>query len=133
MRNFWADSTGAYDKQHFLAPAELDNNAVYALKKGNDGLIYIGTDAKGIGVYDLKNKKFNKWQDINGYSSYPEFGSVYAISQDPDCSLWLGTSGYGLIHLKINRNAAGKLSLAFLESMDCVYWAKIGASVEMLS
>ena len=43
-----------------------------------------------------------------------EFGSVYAIKQDADNSLWLGTSGYGLIHLKINRDT-GKLSLLFLE------------------
>ena len=40
--------------------------------------------------------------------TYPEFGSVYAILQDEDSSLWLGTSGYGLIHLKINRDQAGK-------------------------
>ncbi|MEP7144810.1 MAG: response regulator, partial [Ferruginibacter sp.] len=115
IQNFWSDTAAAYNKKYFLAPVELDNNAIYALKKGADELIYIGTDAKGIGVYDLKNKKFNKWQDIRGYNAYPEFGSVYAISQDPDYSLWLGTSGYGLIHLKINRDRSGKLSLAFLE------------------
>ncbi|MEO5892164.1 MAG: response regulator, partial [Ferruginibacter sp.] len=115
IKNFWSDTAAAYNKQYFLAPAELDNNSVYALKKGNDGLIYIGTDAKGIGVYDLANKKFNKWQDVIGNGSYPEFGSVYAIKQDTDNSLWLGTSGYGLIHLKINREKTGKLSLAFLE------------------
>ena len=88
---------------------------MYVLKKGNDELIYIGTDAKGIGVYDLKSKQFNKWSDIKGYAKYAEFGSVYAIKQDPDNSLWLGTSGYGLIHLKINRDKSGKLSLVFLE------------------
>ena len=115
IQNFWPDRIVAYNKQYFLAPAELDNNSVYALKKGNDELIYIGTDGKGIGVYDLKNKQFNKWSDIKGYAAYPEFGSVYAIKQDPDNSLWLGTSGYGLIHLKINRGRSGKLSLAFLE------------------
>ena len=115
MQNFWSDADADANKQYFVAPAELDNNAVYALNKGDDDLIYIGTDGKGIGIYDLKNKKFHKWPSVNGHDAWPEFGSVYAIYQDPDHSLWLGTSGYGLIHLKINRDTKGNLSIAFLE------------------
>ncbi|MEO6546996.1 MAG: two-component regulator propeller domain-containing protein [Ferruginibacter sp.] len=115
IKNFWSDALSSFNKQYFLAPDVLEHNAVYALKKGNDDLIYIGTDAKGIEVYDLKNKKFNKWPEISGANEYAEFGSVYAISQDSDNSLWLGTSGYGLIHLKINREKTGRLTLAFLE------------------
>ncbi len=52
IQNFWPDAQPAINKQYFLAPAELDNNAVYALKKGNDELVYFGTDGKGVGVYD---------------------------------------------------------------------------------
>jgi ligand-binding sensor domain-containing protein/DNA-binding response OmpR family regulator/signal transduction histidine kinase len=114
-QNFWATKSTSIKKQYFLAPEELDNNAVYALKKGNDDLIYIGTDGKGIGVYDQKNKKFNKWSSIKGNDAWPEFGSVYAIFQDTDNSLWLGTSGYGLIHLKINSDQKGNLSVTFLQ------------------
>lgn len=112
---FWSDATTAINKKYITAPADLDNNAVYALKKGTDDLVYIGTDGKGIGIYDLKTKQFNKWSAIAGHNAYPEFGSVYAIKQDADQSLWLGTSGYGLIHLKINRDKSGNLSVAFLE------------------
>ena len=112
---FWTEQHPVSARQYFLAPTQLDHNSVYALKKGNDGLIYIGSDAKGIGVYDLQSKRFHHWQDIKGYANYAEFGSVYAIRQDADNSLWLGTSGYGLIHLKINKERLGKLSLAFLE------------------
>ncbi|GAB2812805.1 hybrid sensor histidine kinase/response regulator [Ferruginibacter profundus] len=115
FQHFWSDTIVSYNKKYFSAPAELDNNAVYVLKKGADELVYIGTDGKGIGVYDLQTRQFNKWAAIAGHDAYPEFGSVYAIKQDADNSLWLGTSGYGLIHLKINRDKAGKLSLAFLE------------------
>lgn len=115
IQNFWNDGGIVNNKKSFLSPSELDNNSVYALKKGNDELIYIGTDGKGIGVYDLKNKHFHKWLDIKGSRSYPEFGSVYAIKQDADNSLWLGTSGYGLIHLKISRDKAGLLAIVFLE------------------
>jgi len=113
--HFWSDTIASFNKKYFLSPAELDNNAVYALKKGNDELIYIGTDGKGIGVYDLRTKQFKRWSAIKGHDAYPEFGSVYAIQQDADQSLWLGTSGFGLIHLKINRDKAGQLSVAFLE------------------
>jgi len=115
IQNFWSDTMALYKKQYFLAPVELDNNAVYALKKGDDNLVYIGTDGKGLGVYDLISKQFVKWSAIKGYNDHPSFGSVYAISQDADHSLWLGTSGYGLIHLKIERDQSGKLFLAFLE------------------
>ncbi|MBL0358271.1 MAG: response regulator [Chitinophagaceae bacterium] len=112
---FWSDTIESFNKRYYLAPGELDNNSVYALKKGNDELIYIGTDGKGIGVYDLKTKQFNRWSSIKDHDAYPEFGSVYAIKQDVDHSLWLGTSGFGLIHLKINRGKAGQLAVAFLE------------------
>ncbi len=98
MRNFWSDGQQVLEKQSFLSPAELDNNSIYSLKKGSDDLIYIGTDAKGLGVYDLKSKKFQKWANIKEHDKYPEFGSIYAIFQDKDHSVWLGTSGYGLIH-----------------------------------
>lgn len=115
IKDFWNDQLTHNTKQFFSAPEQLDNNAVYSLKKGTDDLIYIGTDGKGIGVYDLKNNKFNKWTNIKGHEDYPDFGSVYAILQDTDRSVWLGTSGYGLIHLKINRYRSGILSLEFLE------------------
>jgi signal transduction histidine kinase/ligand-binding sensor domain-containing protein/DNA-binding response OmpR family regulator len=115
IQNFWTTPQPAVNKQYFSAPGELDNNAVYSLKKGNDELIYIGSDGKGIGVYDLKSKRFNKWSDIKNHDTHPEFGSVYAIYQDQDSSLWLGTSGYGLVHLKIKRDRLGKLSLVSLE------------------
>lgn len=115
IHNFWSAEDGSREKQYFLAPADLDNNAVYALKKGDDGLIYIGTDGKGIGIYDLERKKFHRWTQVKGNDKWPEFGSVYAIWQDADHSLWLGTSGYGLIHLKINKDPNGNLSVSFLE------------------
>jgi signal transduction histidine kinase/ligand-binding sensor domain-containing protein/DNA-binding response OmpR family regulator len=113
--DFWGTQQPVMNKKYFSTPSELDNNSVYSLKRGNDDLIYIGTDGKGLGIYDLKNKKFNKWSDVKGHDTHPEFGSVYNIYQDEDNSLWLGTSGYGLVHLKINRDKSGQLTLAFLE------------------
>ncbi|MET0393931.1 MAG: two-component regulator propeller domain-containing protein [Chitinophagaceae bacterium] len=102
-------------RQLLTAPASLDNNAVYALLKGADGLVYIGTDGKGIGVYDERAKKFYRWSDIRRLTAVSEFGSVYTIRQDHDSSLWIGTSSYGLVHLRIGREATGGLSLSFFE------------------
>lgn len=115
LPNFWQPGSDLTKRKYFLSPGELDNNAVFALKKGTDQLIYIGTDGKGIGVYDTRNRKFHKWASIEGYDKHPEFGSVYAIYQDDDHSVWLGTSSYGLIHLKLRLNNNGSVSLVFLE------------------
>jgi len=118
IRDFWSGQPSISGKEYFMAPKQLDNNAVYALLKGLDNVIYIGTDGKGIGVYDCKTKMFFKWSDIRGHDAYTTFGSVYAVLQDKDHSLWLGTSGYGLIHLKIDKDAAGKFFVAFVEKYE---------------
>lgn len=90
----------------------LDNNAVYALKRGKGPYIYIGTDGQGIGIYDLQFNRMIRWKDVAGSAALPAFGSVYAILEDKDSSLWLGTSGNGLIHLKLTRDPAGNFSVS---------------------
>ncbi|WEK19635.1 MAG: two-component regulator propeller domain-containing protein [Candidatus Pedobacter colombiensis] len=91
----------------------LENNSVYALKKGIEPYVYIGTDGSGIGIYDLITKRSLSWSDVLGTAALPAFGSVYAILQDRDSSLWLGTSGSGLIHLKLTQNNQGVLSVKY--------------------
>ncbi|MDN3587132.1 response regulator [Pedobacter aquatilis] len=89
----------------------LENNSVFAIKRGLDQLIYIGTDGKGISIYDQKTAKTFSWKGIRGTSKLPDFKSVYTIIQDKDSSIWIGTSGYGLIHLKVERNANATISI----------------------
>lgn len=113
--NFWLPGNANAQRTYFSAPTQLDNNAVFAIKRGPDQLVYIGTDGKGIGVYDPARKKFHHWQEIEGHNRYPEFGSVYAILPDNDSSLWLGTSSYGIVHCKIQQDPDGRLHLSFLE------------------
>ncbi len=79
------------------------NNAVFSLCKGKDDLIFIGTDGKGLNVFDLKQSKFISWPEIIGNESCKYFKSTYAIYQDEDGFIWLGTNGYGMIRLKISR------------------------------
>ncbi|MFL9845289.1 hybrid sensor histidine kinase/response regulator transcription factor [Flavobacterium rhizosphaerae] len=80
------------------------DNAVYALCKGNNDLLFIGTDDEGITVLDLNTSKVINWKDIEGSNTCGYFKSVYAIYQDDDKNIWLGTNGYGMIKLKIERN-----------------------------
>ncbi len=81
----------------------LENNAVFAIKRGIDQLMYLGTDGEGIDVYDLQSNRTINWKDIKGTAKLPYFKSVYTIIQEQDSSVWIGTSGYGLIHLKLTR------------------------------
>ncbi|MFT4092747.1 MAG: two-component regulator propeller domain-containing protein, partial [Niabella sp.] len=99
----------------FSFPGQLDNNAVYALKSSAyNNLIYIGSDALGLGIFNKSNNHFYKWKNIEGANNISSFGSVYSIYEDTDSSLWLGTSGYGLIHIKFNVNNA-KISISLYE------------------
>lgn len=92
-------------------PKTLNNNSVYTILRGNDDLIYIGTDGEGLNLYDQVKHRFISWQEIENYSQSPAFAAVYAIIQDTDNSIWLGTSGHGLIHLKLVRQKNGKFRL----------------------
>ncbi|MEJ1222770.1 hybrid sensor histidine kinase/response regulator transcription factor [Sediminicola sp. 1XM1-17] len=80
------------------------NNSVYALHKGQDSLIFIGTDGEGIDVFDLKKSRLIPWSQIMGSEKSEYFKSTYAMYQDKKGYLWLGTNGYGIIRLKIDRN-----------------------------
>lgn len=117
INHFSGDSIPPVLNNEIVAPDKLDNNSVYALQKAADGLIYIGSDAIGIGVFDTKQQRFFKWGDIAKSFSVPAFGSVYAIYPDADNSLWLGTSGYGLVHVKLERTLTNNLRLILAEKL----------------
>ena len=111
FNNFWSSGNAVQQPQKIDVSNGLDNNAVFAIKKGIDQLIYIGTDGKGISVHDQQTNKTTNWKNIKGSAQLPEFRSVYAIIQDRDSSVWIGTSGYGLMHLKLIRNADRSIAI----------------------
>lgn len=90
------------------------NNAVYALLQAKDSLLLMGTDGPGITLFDLKTEKLIAWEDVVGIPKKIRFKSVYALYQDIDGAIWAGTSGHGLIRLKISRSPSG----IALESLD---------------
>ncbi|MFT4973486.1 MAG: signal transduction histidine kinase/DNA-binding response OmpR family regulator, partial [Saprospiraceae bacterium] len=87
------------------------NNAVFSLCKGQDGLLFIGTDGDGITIYDLKKSKLISWSEISGSEHCDYFKSIYSIYQDEKGFIWLGTNGYGMIRFKIERSG-DKLKLS---------------------
>ncbi|MFC3559903.1 hybrid sensor histidine kinase/response regulator transcription factor [Pedobacter jamesrossensis] len=109
--NFWKKGNETIKPKKIDLTTGLENNSVFALKRGSDQLIYIGTDGQGISVYDQKLAKTINWKNIKGAAKLPDFKSVYTIIQDKDSSVWMGTSGYGLVHLKLNRNIDGSISI----------------------
>ncbi|KRB55884.1 hybrid sensor histidine kinase/response regulator transcription factor [Flavobacterium sp. Root186] len=77
------------------------NNAVFSLYKGQNDLIFIGTDGDGITVYDSKKSKLVTWKEIIGSNDCSYFKSVYSIYQDDNGFIWAGTNGYGMFRFKI--------------------------------
>jgi ligand-binding sensor domain-containing protein len=97
----------------FHTNVDLLDNCVYSIVKGKEGLVYIGSDAPGITVYDPASGHFIKWADIQNSQKFPYFGSVHCILFDRDSSAWLGLNESGLIHLKLERKPNGGLALRY--------------------
>lgn len=100
---FYLNPIESLKSENFNESNSSINNSVYALCKGQDDLIFIGTDGEGISVFDLKISKLISWTNIVGNELCEYFKSTYSIYQDEKGFLWLGTNGYGMIRLKINR------------------------------
>ena len=90
--------------ENFNESNSVINNAVFALYEGKDELVFIGTDGDGITVYDAKQSKMISWSQIEGSEKVDYFKSVYAIHQDNNGFVWLGTNGFGMMRCKITRS-----------------------------
>lgn len=108
LKDFWTTDQNNLQSSVLNTSGGLNNNSVYALKKSFP-YVYIGTDGTGINIYDLRSKKLIQWSDIKGSAKFSLFSSVYAIQKSSDGSLWLGTSGSGLINIQLDTTAAGPL------------------------
>ncbi len=115
LKNWDKKNRAFADIESFHTGVDLLDNCVYAIEKANDGLIYIGSDAPGITLYNPQAKKFIKWNDVSGSRLYPSFGSVHCILNDKDGSVWLGLNEGGLVHLKLKQDARGNLSVLNLQ------------------
>lgn len=114
LPDFVPQGGSSHTWQHHLNAA-LNNRDVFSIVHSTQSdLVYIGTDGTGLSIYDTYRKRLLNWEQLTGHQDFPLFGSVYAILEDPDGSLWVGTSGYGLIHLRAVRSPAGDIRVAFI-------------------
>lgn len=102
--NFYLNPEKPLQYKNYNENNSAINNSVFSLYKGQDGLIFIGTDGEGISVFDLKKSKLNNWNTILGNLNCDYFKSIYSIYQDENGFVWLGTNGYGMIRCKIKRS-----------------------------
>jgi signal transduction histidine kinase/DNA-binding response OmpR family regulator/ligand-binding sensor domain-containing protein len=115
LKNWDHRNVSFSDIRTFHTNVDLLDNCVYAIQQGRDGLVYIGSDAAGVTVYDPGAGKFVKWEEVAGSSHFAAFGSVHCILNDADGSLWLGLNEDGLVHLKIAQAGGGQLRLVYLK------------------
>jgi len=113
LKNWDKNNVSFSGVKSFHTNIELLDNCVYAIEKGKDGLVYIGSDAPGVTLYNLKTKQFTKWADIKGTQAYPAFGSVHCILYDRDSSVWLGLNDNGLIHFKLTADKDGSARIKY--------------------
>ena len=109
--DFYLNSEQLLKYRNFNEGNSTLNNAVFSLCKGKDNLIFIGSDGDGLSVFDLKKSKLVNWLEIIGNEKCDYFKSTYAIYQDEEGVIWLGTNGYGMIRCKIERSG-DKLKVA---------------------
>ena len=77
----------------------LISNSVYTLVANKENDVFVGTE-EGINII-LQN---NQIQKLNLLPTDPSFRSVYNIVfTDNDSTMWLGTSGFGLIKIKLQK------------------------------
>lgn len=127
-RNLWIATKGggiamlnhAQDSQYQIITEYntnngLLNNDAYTIKKGFGGDLFIGTDGQGINI--LSNGKLStlNLDDLSPDSlGYKMFSGTYAIyCSDKDSILWLGTSEYGLIKMKIQKRGDSYKAINF--------------------
>ncbi len=78
---------------------DIGDNFVYSIQQGFGDDLFVGTDAKGLYVY---NKQSGVVRSIASANANEQFSSIYAIFSDEKVGeIWLGTSGYGLVRLKV--------------------------------
>lgn len=95
-------------QQFATQQAGLISNSVYSISKNNKGDIFIGTEGEGLNV--IQNGRLYKLKLPDGA---PYFRSVYSIEwTNNDSCIWLGTSGFGLIKIKLANDVNGNYSVA---------------------
>ncbi|MEI9917639.1 MAG: two-component regulator propeller domain-containing protein [Bacteroidota bacterium] len=89
----------------------LSNNTVLSINKDKQKNIWIGIDGEGIDMIQHRTGRiFHFPRDFENKTDIG-FNFVYAICVDAFGDLWLGTSGNGVLHMKVVETPGGKYRL----------------------
>lgn len=92
--------------------SRLSGNTVLSISPDKEENIWLGLDSEGIDMIEHATGKIYHFPgDFAPKVEMPFFGSVYTVVWDSSGDLWLGTSGYGVVNLKIRKEANGKYRL----------------------
>jgi len=89
----------------------LSNNAVLSLNMDEYSNLWIGVDREGIDMLEQSSGKIFHFPEDFTNGSDQEFGYVYSICIDAFGSMWLGTSGYGIVNMEVYRDNRGRYVL----------------------
>ncbi len=77
-------------------PSSLPGNNVAKLKFDQQGILWIATDSGGVGTYDPKLKKFNRYRYEIGNKLSLNSNIVRSIYEDKNGDIWLGNYPEGI-------------------------------------
>jgi signal transduction histidine kinase/DNA-binding response OmpR family regulator/ligand-binding sensor domain-containing protein len=103
-------------KNRFSIANGLVNNSLYTFAKNRNGDIFMGTEGEGITILYAKTGETGR---LN-MEHIPFFKSVYnLLFTNNDSVLWVGTSGYGLLRLSLNRkNVTSGISTYYISDFE---------------
>ena len=97
---------------HFTMANGLASDRVYCFRKSNYyPWVWIGTEGPGLSYYSLLDKKVHT---LTGNAD-TKIQYVHAIREVNDSTLWLATTGYGLLEVKIGKSGS-ELVIKYVES-----------------
>jgi signal transduction histidine kinase/DNA-binding response OmpR family regulator/ligand-binding sensor domain-containing protein len=89
----------------------LSNNAVIALNIDKQDNIWIGVDDEGIDMLETSSGHIFHFPEDFSNANDISFGLVYSICIDVYGSIWLGTSGFGVVSFDVSKNRNGKYAI----------------------
>lgn len=89
--------------ERFTVANGLLNNSVFTIIEGPTGEKWIGTDGNGLNYSNKPGGKLIKLQIEDKLKKNINLSSVYTLFFSADSVLWVGTSGFGMYKLLIDR------------------------------
>ena len=80
-------------------PTSLSGNNVRTLLVDHNGVLWVGTDGRGLNRYDEQSNGFVHYRNIPGDEHSISSDFIYSIFEDSTGNLWVGTGGDGGLNL----------------------------------